>query len=75
MSGTTATAAVVVGWELLVANVGDSCAYLDTGAEVLLARPTATRRVTGAVSVLGLQLSLTHSGTLASMILKDCSPS
>ena len=23
------------GWELLVANVGDSCAYLDTGSEVL----------------------------------------
>lgn len=35
-SGTTATLAMQVGWELLVANVGDSCAYLDTGAEVLL---------------------------------------
>ena len=35
VSGTTATVAAVVGWELLVANVGDSCAYLDTGSEVL----------------------------------------
>lgn len=52
VSGTTATAAVVVGWELLVANVGDSCAYLDTGAEVLLARPTSICRVAGAVSLL-----------------------
>ena len=33
--GTTATLAIACGWELLVANVGDSCAYLDTGAEVL----------------------------------------
>lgn len=36
--GTTATLAVVCGWELLVANVGDSCAYLDTGSEVLQVR-------------------------------------
>eukprot|EP00879_Flechtneria_rotunda_P029204 GHRR01031486.1.p1 GENE.GHRR01031486.1~~GHRR01031486.1.p1 ORF type:complete len:516 (+),score=198.60 GHRR01031486.1:1276-2823(+) len=35
VSGTTATLAVAVGWELLVANVGDSAAYLDTGKEVL----------------------------------------
>ena len=27
--------AVAVGWELIVANVGDSLAFLDTGAEVL----------------------------------------
>ena len=33
--GTTATLAVAVGWELIVANVGDSLAFLDTGAEVL----------------------------------------
>ena len=33
--GTTATLVVAVGWEVVVANVGDSCAYLDTGAEVL----------------------------------------
>lgn len=33
--GTTATIAFVCGWQLLVANVGDSCAYLDTGSEVL----------------------------------------
>lgn len=45
VSGTTATAAVVLGWELLVANVGDSCAYLDTGAEVLLVcTPARARR-------------------------------
>eukprot|EP00798_Chlamydomonas_sp_ICE-L_P008245 gene8245-1514_t len=35
-SGTTATLAVAVGWELLVANVGDSDAYLDTGKEIIL---------------------------------------
>jgi hypothetical protein len=35
-SGTTATLAVVCGWELLVASVGDSCAYLDTGREVMM---------------------------------------
>lgn len=33
--GTTATVAMAVGWELIVANVGDSLAFLDTGAEVL----------------------------------------
>ena len=33
--GTTATVALLCGWQLIVANVGDSCAYLDTGAEVL----------------------------------------
>ncbi len=38
-SGTTATVAVVVGWEVLVANVGDSLAFLDTGSEVVQARP------------------------------------
>lgn len=35
-SGTTATLAVACGWELLVASVGDSCAYLDTGREIML---------------------------------------
>eukprot|EP00890_Picochlorum_soloecismus_P002192 jgi/Picsp_1/2974/NSC_01198-R1_protein phosphatase 2c 15 len=33
--GTTATIALLCGWQLIVANVGDSCAYLDTGSEVL----------------------------------------
>jgi serine/threonine protein phosphatase PrpC len=37
-SGTTATLAVLVGWELIVASVGDSVAYLDTGAEILQVR-------------------------------------
>jgi len=35
-SGTTATLAIVVGWEVIVANVGDSAAYLDTGKQVRL---------------------------------------
>lgn len=35
VSGTTATVAAFVGWELIVANVGDSLAYLDTGSEVI----------------------------------------
>lgn len=34
-SGTTATLVTLVGWDVFVANVGDSCAYLDTGCEVL----------------------------------------
>ena len=33
--GTTATMAFLCGWQLLVASVGDSQAYLDTGSEVL----------------------------------------
>ena len=33
--GTTATVAIAAGRNLVVANVGDSCAYLDTGSEVL----------------------------------------
>jgi hypothetical protein len=37
--GTTATLAVAAGWELLVANVGDSCAFLDTGTEASAAAP------------------------------------
>ena len=43
--GSTATLALVCGWELLVANVGDSCAYLDTGAEVLQVRGAASGRL------------------------------
>ena len=43
VSGTTATVACLAGWQLLVANVGDSCAYLDTGNEVLQVRcPTCS---------------------------------
>ena len=38
VSGSTATVAAVTGWEVLIANVGDSCAYLDTGVEVILVR-------------------------------------
>ncbi|KAJ9534802.1 hypothetical protein QJQ45_017232, partial [Haematococcus lacustris] len=33
--GTTATLALLVGWELVVATVGDSCAYLDTGGMII----------------------------------------
>lgn len=36
MSGTTATVAAISGWEAVIANVGDSCAYMDTGVEVVL---------------------------------------
>lgn len=39
VSGSTATVAVIVGWDLLVASVGDSEAYLDTGAEVIQVLP------------------------------------
>lgn len=28
--------AALSGWEVVIANVGDSCAYLDTGGEVVL---------------------------------------
>lgn len=42
-SGTTATLALLAGWTLLIANVGDSAAYLDTGKEVLAL--TANHRV------------------------------
>lgn len=34
-SGTTATVALIIGDEILVATVGDSLAYLDTGDAVL----------------------------------------
>lgn len=34
-SGTTATVVAIVGWEVFVANVGDSLAYLDTGSECI----------------------------------------
>ena len=34
-SGTTATVAVVSGWELVCASVGDSCAYFHTGRQLL----------------------------------------
>lgn len=36
--GTTAVLALSVGWELLVAGVGDSLAVLDTGSEVIQVR-------------------------------------
>jgi hypothetical protein len=32
--------AVICGWEAVIANVGDSCAYMDTGGEVVLVRST-----------------------------------
>ena len=34
-SGTTATVAFLSGWELVVASVGDSCAYFHTGTQML----------------------------------------
>ncbi len=39
-SGTTATLVVVAGWEVVVASVGDSCAYMDTGTEIIQVRNT-----------------------------------
>ena len=38
VSGSTATVLAVAGWQATVASVGDSCAYLDTGSEVMLVR-------------------------------------
>jgi hypothetical protein len=43
VSGSTATVLVVAGWHAVVANVGDSCAYLDTGVEVVLVRALPSR--------------------------------
>ena len=40
-SGTTATVAALVGWTVVVANVGDSLAFLDTGSEVVQVGPPA----------------------------------
>jgi serine/threonine protein phosphatase PrpC len=40
-SGTTATVAALVGWSVVVANVGDSLAYLDTGSEVVQVGPSS----------------------------------
>lgn len=40
VSGSTATLVVICGWEAVIANVGDSCAYIDTGGEVVLVRPS-----------------------------------
>lgn len=37
-SGSTVSVVALVGWELVVANVGDSCVYLDTGSEVIQVR-------------------------------------
>lgn len=34
-SGTTATVALITGWELVCASVGDSCAYFHTGKQLL----------------------------------------
>ncbi|GMH41356.1 hypothetical protein BSKO_09266 [Bryopsis sp. KO-2023] len=42
-SGTTATVVAIIGWEVVVANVGDSLVYLDTGSEVL--RGSANHRI------------------------------
>lgn len=47
--------AVQIGWELLVANVGDSLAFLDTGNEIIQVRcsvfRTAQHRPAGAVGL------------------------
>ncbi len=32
-----------VGWELVIANVGDSCAYLDTGSEIIQVSDAVTK--------------------------------
>ena len=36
----------VSGWEAVIANVGDSCAYMDTGVEVVLVSVQVTLRDT-----------------------------
>ena len=43
VSGTTATVAAISGWEVVIANVGDSCAYMDTGVEVVLVSTVSLR--------------------------------
>ena len=36
------------GWEAVIANVGDSCAYMDTGVEVVLVSEQMTLQYTQA---------------------------
>lgn len=43
VSGTTATVAAISGWEAVIANVGDSCAYMDSGVEVVLVSTVSLR--------------------------------
>ena len=43
VSGSTVSLVTLVGWQLTVANVGDSCVYLDTGSEVIQARFAGSR--------------------------------
>ena len=44
--------AALTGWEVVIANVGDSCAYLDTGGEVVLVCFSSTPLLSSSRNVL-----------------------
>ena len=60
--------AAISGWEAVIANVGDSCAYMDTGVEVVLVsfRCDCLCSAVHSVEILDAQVIATLSQTISS---------
>lgn len=67
--GTTAVLALAVGWELLIAGVGDSLAVLDTGAQVKVVR----QLLPVAGYVVSAASCLTHNESFLGICARGCS--